>query len=112
MKKICILLLCTFFISLIAPSIAYPEATLIENNKESISPFPTAKKGINFMPIDKMNIPQEMKESMIINHKSMLANGYTETTSEDDDIVSLLKMKDMDEMIVLVNEIDKLQFSS
>lgn len=82
MKKILII------IGFIFPSLL--NAASIE---ETASPFPSAKKGINIMPISEMNIPSVMKNQILKTKNALASNGFDETTETDQGVISLFALK-------------------
>jgi len=60
---------------------------------ETASPFPNAKKGINIMPMSKIDMPVKMKNEILDNKKSLATKGFDETNSTDQNVISLFRLE-------------------
>lgn len=61
--------------------------------KETASPFPNAKKGINIMPMTEINIPSTMKNQILKNKKAFTTQGFDNTDSTDQNVISLFQLE-------------------
>jgi hypothetical protein len=61
--------------------------------EDTASPFPNAKKGINIIPIAKINLSPEMKKHILKNKISIVNNGYEDTSETDESVISLFALE-------------------
>lgn len=65
----------------------------LASTKQTASPFPYAKNGINIMPLADMKLPDEMNKQMLVTTKTTATTGYIDTTQTDQDVISLFALQ-------------------
>jgi hypothetical protein len=66
----------------------------LKNVKETVTPFPNAKEGINIVPLAELNAPTDMKNQILAYEKVRATKGYRDTNDTDENVVSLFKLQE------------------